>query len=127
VRSTGAGTCVVTAAKAADSTYAASVSAPVTITFLASVPPALPARLTLGFAHRSHVLAVGARRAVARLSHALTHSEVVTVTGYAFHDAALARRRGAAVAVLLKSSGAHVRIIIVTRLETNKCVVVTTI
>ncbi len=123
--STSAGTCVVTATKAADSTYAASTSAPFAITFdAAPLLTGLPRRLTLGFADGSHALGARARRAVIALSRRLTSSEVVTVTAYARHDGSLARRRATTVAGLLAGSPAHVNIVINTRLTSNKCVVV---
>jgi hypothetical protein len=125
LRAMSAGTCIVTATKAADSTYAETTSAPLTITFnvVATPPTPLPGRLTVGFSRTSSALGAGARRAVIRLSRKLTSSEIVTVTAYAWHDASLAHRRAHAVAALL--TNAKVKIVIVTRLAAERAAIVT--
>lgn len=123
--SSSSGTCIVTATKAADSTYAATTSAPLTITFaLATTPPTrLPGRVTIGFARRSHALGAGAHRALVRLSRALNPSEIVTVTAFAWHDASLAHLRAQAVIGLLGTT--RIKIVINTRVVANKAVMVT--
>jgi surface protein len=125
LRATSAGTCIVTATKAADSTYAETTSAPLAITFdvVAAPPTPLPGRLTVGFSRTNGALGAAERRAVIRLSRKLTSSDIVTVTAYAWHDVSLAHRRAHAVAALL--TNAHVKMVIVTRRAAASAVIVT--
>jgi hypothetical protein len=87
------GTCTVTATKASDSTYVVVSSAATTVTF-AKLP--IPSAVRLTFAKNSSALTGAARNAIVVLIRRLTVHSVVSITGYAKGNAALAHRRAAA-------------------------------
>lgn len=89
-----AGTCLVTATKAADATYAAASSPPTAISM--TLPPR-PAILTISFGATSASLNAHARSALSNLSRSLISGASVTAIGYAKGDARLARMRADAV------------------------------
>lgn len=90
LKSATAGTCVVTATKASDSTFVAVSSAGTTVAF---AKLAIPGAVRLTFPNNSIVLTGGARNAIVVLIRKLTVHSVVSITGYAKGNAALARKR----------------------------------
>jgi hypothetical protein len=118
---TSQGTCVVTATKASDGTYAA-IS---TTTSVSMAVPARPRTLTVEFKVGSAALTPAARSELSALAKELVKGATITVTGYAKGNAALARSRATAVANLLKSK-AHATIKTVTTSSANSTTVVTT-
>ncbi len=95
-----AGTCLVTATKAADATYAAVSSSPTAVSM--ALPPR-PAAVTISFGARSASLNARARLALLNLSRSLISGASVTAIGYAKGDARLAMMRAEAVMRYLKS------------------------
>ena len=89
-----AGTCLVTATKAADATYSAASSSPTAISM--ALPPR-PATLTISFGATSASLNAHARSALFNLSRSLISGASVSAIGYAKGDARLARMRAEAV------------------------------
>lgn len=106
LKSTTAGTCIVTATKAADSTYAVTSSAATTVTFATL---AIPGAVRLTFAKNSIALTGGARNQIVVLIRKLTVHSVVSITGYAKGNAALARKR-AQVAEKYLTQRLHLRV-----------------
>jgi len=106
LKSTTSGTCIVTATKAADSTYAvtSSVATPVAFATLA-----IPGAVRLTFPNNSIVLTGGARNQIVVLIRRLTVHSVVSITGYAKGNAALARKR-AQVAEKYLTQRLHLRV-----------------
>jgi hypothetical protein len=104
--STTAGTCVVTATKANDSTYASISSAATTVTF---AKLAIPHAVRLTFASNSSALSGSARTAIIVLIRKLTVHSVVVITGYAKGNATLAHRRASAAETYLIQR-LHVRV-----------------
>jgi hypothetical protein len=102
------GTCIVTATKASDSTYVAISSAATTVTF---AKLAIPSAVRLGFPKNSNALSGAARNAIVVLIRKLTVHSVVSITGYAKGNAALAHRRAAAAGTYLSQRlHAHVQL-----------------
>jgi outer membrane protein OmpA-like peptidoglycan-associated protein len=97
---TSAGTCLVTATKAADANYSAisSVHTRVSLSL-----PARPATLSLNFAPGKSSLSAGEKTALVSLSHKLLAGASVTITGYAKANKALALSRARVVANYLSS------------------------
>jgi hypothetical protein len=87
------GTCIVTATKASDSTFAVVSSVATTVTF-AKLP--IPGAIRLTFVKNSSALTGAARNAITVLIRRLTVHSVVSITGYAKGNATLAHRRAAA-------------------------------
>jgi hypothetical protein len=106
LKTTTSGTCIVTATKAADSTYAVASSAATTVTF-ATLP--IPGAVRLGFPKNSIVLSGSARNAIVVLIRKLTVHSVVSITGYAKGNVALARKR-AQVAEKYLTQRLHLRV-----------------
>ena len=77
--STSAGTCAVRATKAADATYAAAASAPVTVSFVPTVydPVYPPGPVAVRFGPRGSALGPGDREVLARLARELRSGAVV--------------------------------------------------
>ena len=98
--SKSAGTCIVTATKGADSTYASVSSVATTV---ALVVPAIPSKVTTSVAPGKSSVSSGARSALRALAKKLVAGAEVTITGYAKGNAVLARSRANAVARYLKS------------------------
>jgi hypothetical protein len=98
--SQSAGTCIVTATKAADSNYGA-ISTDATTIELAL--PALPSRVTTTFAAGKSTLSRAARTALRALAKKLVRGATVTVTGFAPGHSTLAKRRATTVADYLKT------------------------
>lgn len=121
---TTAGTCIVTATKAADTTYSAISS---TVTAVAMALPARPSTLTLVFAAKSSALSPAAKKSLATLAKKLLSGASVTFTGYARGNAGLAQSRARNVASYLSSKvSIHVTLKKVTTLTVNKVTVATT-
>ncbi len=111
---TSAGTCVVSGTKLGASGYSATTSASVVETFAAVRK--LPPSITLGFANNSSSLGAGAQAAIARWLNGTTAGSSVTIYGYAWKNARLARARAIAIEqVVLAHVAVHVRIGINTR------------
>jgi hypothetical protein len=106
LKSATAGTCIVTATKAADSAFASQVSSATTVTF---AKLAIPAAVRLTFAKNSAALTGAARTAIIVLIRKLTIHSVVSITGYAKGNAALAHRR-AQIAETYLVQRLHVRV-----------------
>jgi hypothetical protein len=121
--SLSAGTCVVTATKAADSSFD-SVSSGATTIDLAL--PVVPSKVSTSFAAHKAALSAGARSQLRALAKKLIAGASVTVTGYAKGDATLAKARATAVANYLKSL-VHVKVTLktVTRTSANEVAVTT--
>ncbi|MGA2970473.1 MAG: hypothetical protein ABSE75_11780, partial [Acidimicrobiales bacterium] len=121
---TSAGTCLVTATKAADATHKAisSVATAVTLTL-----PARPATLSLGFAAGRSSLSSADKNLLVTLSKKLLAGASVTITGYAKADTALAHSRARAVAnYLLNRVRLHVTLKTSISTSANKVTVWTT-
>jgi hypothetical protein len=117
------GTCVVTAVKAADSTYAVTASAATTVTF---AKLAIPGAVRLTFSKNSVVLSGAARNAIVVLIRKLTIHSVVSITGYAKGNAGLAHRRASAAATYLTQRlHAHVQVHWNATANTQNVVIVT--
>jgi outer membrane protein OmpA-like peptidoglycan-associated protein len=97
---TSAGTCLVTATKAADANYSAISSVRTTVSLSL---PARPATLSLNFAAGKSSLSAGEKRALVSLSHKLLAGASVTITGYAKANRVLALSRARVVANFLSS------------------------
>jgi hypothetical protein len=104
--STSAGTCLVTATKASDTTYLAVSSVATAVTFYKL---AIPGAVRLKFATNSAALLGAARVAIVALIKKLTVDSVVVVTGYAKGNSALARHR-AQIAETYLIQRLHVRV-----------------
>ena len=102
----GSGTCVVTATKANDATYASISSSATTVTF---AKLAIPHAVRLTFANNNNALNGVARNAIVVLIRKLTVHSVVVITGYAKGNAALAHRRASAAETYLIQR-LHVRV-----------------
>jgi len=98
--SKSAGTCVVTATKAADAVYDVASSAPTTITLSL---PAVPAKVTIAFASNQKALNSKAKADLKRLAKRLVAGAKLTVIGYAKGQPTLARNRANVVAHYLKT------------------------
>ncbi len=106
LKSATAGTCVVTATKASDSTFVVISSSATTVTF---AKLAIPGAVRLTFPNNSTVLTGAARNAIVVLIRRLTVHSVVSITGYAKGNAALARKR-AQVAEKYLTQRLHLRV-----------------
>jgi hypothetical protein len=106
LKSATPGTCVVTATKANDATYASISSSATTVTF---AKLAIPHAVRLTFANNSSALSGAARNAIIVLIRKLTTHSVVSITGYARGNASLAHRRAAAAGTYL-SQRLHLRV-----------------
>ena len=106
LKSSTPGTCLVTATKANDATYASISSAATTVTF---AKLAVPHAVRLTFANNSSALSGAARTAIVVLIRKLTVHSVVSITGYAKGNAALAHRRALAARTYLVQR-LHVRV-----------------
>ncbi len=127
----GAGTCVVTATKAADSTYVSASSAPTVITLIKAViakpATAVPATIRVTFTFYSSALSNSTRTALLNLSRKLTRGDSLTLIGYADFDIPLATSRAIAVKkFLLGIAKVKIKIQIVTNLPIRKVEVITT-
>jgi hypothetical protein len=121
---TGAGTCVVTATKAADSTYLAASSGSTSITFTL---PARPARLTINFGAKGSSLSAIERLALRTLAKKLLPGASLVVTSYARQSTALAKSRGQTVAKYLESLvSVHVIVKTNTKTALNEVTITTT-
>jgi hypothetical protein len=108
LKSATPGTCVVTATKANDATYASASSSATTVTF---AKLAVPHAVRVTFANNSSALSGAARNAIIVLIRKLTTHSVVSFTGYAKGNAALAHRRAAAAGKYLSQRlHAHVQV-----------------
>ena len=124
---TSAGTCVVIATKAADSSYLAVSSSATTITFAPQVSTALPAFVTVLFTAKSNALSARAKVALRALAQKLRAGAPVTVTGYAKGNTILAKSRATTIANYLSSRVAvHVTLKSVTNVAVDKATVTTT-
>ena len=106
LKSSSAGTCIVTATKTGDATYASTTSVAATVTF-AKLP--IPRAVRVNFAVARSALSLAGRNAVIALVRKLTTHSTVLVTGYAKGNFKLARSR-AAVAAQFLVRRIHVRI-----------------
>ena len=106
LRSTSAGTCIVTATKANDATYATVSSSATTVTF-ARLP--IPGAVRISFAGGTSTLSGAGRTQIIVLIRKLTIHSVVSITAYAKGNIRLARSRaGVAEKYLLQRL--HVRV-----------------
>jgi hypothetical protein len=106
LKSSTSGTCIVTATKANDATYASISSSATTVTF---AKLAVPHVVRLTFTANSSALSGAARNAIVVLIRKLTVHSVVSITGYAKGNAALAHRRASAADTYLVQR-LHVRV-----------------
>jgi hypothetical protein len=126
-----AGTCLVTATKAADATYG-SVSSAGTVVTLAKSAIGKPSTATPGpavvtFGFYSSTLSTSAKNVLTSLSRKLVSGASVTIIGYALKDIPLAHGRANAVAAfLLGLKHVHVKTQIVTNRSIRKVKVITT-
>ncbi len=117
LKSATPGTCIVTATKANDATYASISSSATTVTF-AKLP--IPGAVRVTFTNNSAALTGAARNAIVVLIRKLTIHSVVSITGYAKGNAALARRRAiAAETYLIQRLHVHVQLHWTTTLSTS--------
>jgi hypothetical protein len=124
LKSTTAGTCEVTATKAADSTYLVTSSSATTVSLAL---PARPATLSVGYPAKSQALSVNAKKALLALSKKLLAGAAVTITGYARGNTSLARDRAEAAArYLAVRVKVHIKVRFIIRTATNKVTVATT-
>ncbi len=123
LKSATAGTCIVTATKANDSAYASTSSPATTVTF---AKLAIPGAVRLAFATNSSALAGAARTGIIVLIRKLTVHSVVSITGYARGNAALAHRRAqAAETYLVQRLHVHVQLHWNTTSATQGVIIVT--
>ena len=94
------GTCIVTASKAADTTYTATTSTPATVT-IAKLP--IPGTVRISFAKNSSALSGAAQASLLKLAAKLTPKSHLTVTGYAKGNLGLAQRRATVVVKFIQS------------------------
>ena len=94
------GTCIVTASKAADTTYTATTSTPATVT-IAKLP--IPGTVRVTFAKNSSALSGAAQASLLKLAANLTPKSHLTVTGYAKGNLGLAQRRATVVVKFIQS------------------------
>jgi hypothetical protein len=106
LKSATAGTCVVTATKSNDATFASTSSEATTVTF---AKLAIPRAVRVTFKNNSAALTGAARNAIVALVRKLTVHSVVSITGYAKGNAALAHRR-AQIAETYLVQRLHVRV-----------------
>ena len=106
LKSATAGTCIVTATKAKDATYAAISSTATTVTF---AKLAVPGAVRIKFVTNSAALPGAGRTAIVILIRKLTVHSVVSITGYAKGNIALAHRR-AQIAETYLVQRLHVRV-----------------
>ena len=119
-----AGTCLVTATKAADATYSAASSSPTAISM--ALPPR-PATLTISFGATSASLNAHARSALFNLLRSLISGASVSAIGYAKGDARLARMRAEAVLhYLQRRTSIHVTLRTLTTSSKHQVTVATT-
>jgi hypothetical protein len=130
---TSAGTCVVTATKAADASYSsASSTASVTFAKAKAAPSATPSLaraspISLVFTYYSSALTNSTRAALIDLSRKLVHGASVKIIGYADFDIPLATSRANAVKKFLQGLvPVKVKIEIVTNLPIRKVKVINT-
>ena len=127
-----AGTCIVTATKAADTTYLATSSRATAISLSANAQSANAqsanlVTITVTFAAKSSALGPAAKKSLATLAKKLVSGASVTFTGYARGNAGLAQSRARNVASYLSSKvSIHVTLNKVTTLTVNKVTVKTT-
>jgi outer membrane protein OmpA-like peptidoglycan-associated protein len=93
-----AGTCLVTAIKASDGTFAAATSAATSVAF---VMPARPGALSVNFTGASSALSTAGRQALVALAKKLLAGASVTITGYAGGNKQLATARAKSVTQFL--------------------------
>jgi hypothetical protein len=118
-----AGTCEVTATKAADSNYDATSS---TATSVIMSRLAIPAPVSVVFAKGQSTLSAIARRSLVALSARLNAGAQLSVTGYAHDNAKLARNRAdIVIAFVTKRIQVAAVIKIITSSTFNKAMVVT--
>jgi outer membrane protein OmpA-like peptidoglycan-associated protein len=118
---TSAGTCLVTATKAADANYSAISSVQTTVTLSL---PARPVTLSLNFAAGKSSLSASEKSALVSLSKKLLAGASVTITGYAKANKALALSRARVVANYLSSRvKVHVTLATSTSTAVNKVTV----
>ena len=121
------GTCIVTATKAADTTYLMVSSSPTNITLTAKALPAKPATVTVPFVAESSALSAGAKRSLLALSTKLVAGGSVTIVGFARNNAKLAKSRASAVARYLRGRvNIHESLKTVTKTGVNRVTVTTT-
>jgi hypothetical protein len=106
LKSATTGTCIVTATKSNDATYASISSSATTVTFSKL---AIPRAVRVTFKNNSAALTGAARNAIVALVKRLTVHSVVSITGYAKGNAALAHRR-AQIAETYLIQRLHVRV-----------------
>ncbi len=94
------GTCIVSASKAADTTYTATTSTPATVT-IAKLP--IPGTVRISFAKNSSALSGAAQASLLKLAAKLTPKSHLTVTGYAKGNLGLAQRRATVVVKFIQS------------------------
>jgi hypothetical protein len=128
---TGAGTCIVIATKAGDSTYFGESSAPTVVTLIKAVivkpAAAVPAPIMVTFTFYSSALSFSTRAVLIDLSKKLARGASVTLVGYADFDIPLATSRAVAVEKFLRGLvQVKVKIQIVTKLPIRKVKVITT-
>jgi hypothetical protein len=109
LRAGSAGTCVVTAKKAASGTSASVSSAPTIITFARPLA-ASTSSTTVTFSPASATLSPASKAKISSWITALPAGATVTVTGYAETDPTLAKRRASEVAAFILSK-VHVTIV----------------
>jgi hypothetical protein len=123
LKATSAGTCVVTATKAGDSTYLAATST----TSVVMALPARPGAVTVQFAGSSSALSAADKSALTTLSKKLVKGASITVTGSAKGNAKLAKSRASVVASFLSGKDqTHATVKTVTTSAGNSATVVTT-
>jgi hypothetical protein len=116
------GTCVVTATRAGDATYAPTSS---TATFVSMTLPSRPALVRVSFASASTTLSSVAKRSLLVLAKKLVAGASVTVTGYAMGNRTRARHRALEAANYLKSHSS-IHVIVKTSSALKNTVTVTT-
>ncbi|HEV3187774.1 MAG TPA: hypothetical protein VGZ04_06970 [Acidimicrobiales bacterium] len=113
VKATSAGTCIVTATKAADSTYAAASSAATAVDFAL---PARPAAVVLSFTSTGTALSSASQHSLSVLARKLVNGASLRLIGYASRDAALALTRVHVVQKFLSTRAkVHVHVTLETR------------
>jgi hypothetical protein len=121
---TSAGTCLVTATKAADATYATTTSAATSVTF---VLPAKPGAVSVNFSGTTSILSALGRKALVALATKLVTGASVTITGYANGNKQLAAARANVVRQFLATRIKLRATLVGSHVGSNKVVIVTSV
>ena len=121
---TSAGTCFVTATKAADARYSAASSSVTTVSWSL---PARPARVTIVFGARSSALSAAAKAELGTLTQKLLPGATLSITVYANSSLLLAQQRARSIkSFLIAKRAVSVTMTYITRTKLSQAIITTT-